>query len=425
VRPGWLGVVGVVGGLAAVGALVTACGEEHPVTIDLTFAPESSVAAIVDECNSRAEGRYEIVHHPTNGDANTQHDVLARGLDAGDGAMDVVGLDVTWVPEFAEAGWLAEWTGENLAQAEKGVLPAPLETTRWQDRTYAATKNTNVQLLWYDRRVVESAPATWDDLMALSDRLRAQGKPYRVLFTGAEYEGLVVLYNTLVESAGGHILSEDGGSVAVDSGAVEALTVLEEVTSRGITDPGLADHKEEEVRIGFQEGKAAFELNWPYVYAMMAKERPDDVRHLAWAPYPSVLAGRPSRTTIGGYNVAVGAHSPNKQEAFDAALCLRDEVNQKLAALRDGLPPTIGSIYDDATPLEADKPEDPEDNPTISSAFPMRDAILDALADAAVRPQTPKYQRLSTIIAEQLWPPAKIDANVTAKQLRDELAAIV
>ncbi|GAB3462332.1 extracellular solute-binding protein [Actinophytocola sediminis] len=418
--------VGVLGAVAAVAALVTACAaaDDGPVTIDLSFAPEASVATIVDDCNARAAGRYEIVHHAMSGDANQQHDELVRGLAARADEMDIVGLDVTWVPEFAEAGWLEEWTGEHLAAAERGVLPGPLETTSWQGRTYAATKNANVQLLWYDRRVVTSPPATWDDLMTQAEGLRTAGKPYRVLFTGAQYEGLVVLYNTLVESAGGHILAEDGGSVAVDAGAVEALAVLREITARGLTDPRVADHKEEEVRQGFQDGQAAFQLNWPYVYAMMAKERPADLRHLGWARYPAVRPGQPSRTTIGGYNVAVGTHSANKPEAFEAALCLRDEANQKFAALRDGLPPTIESIYADDTPLRADQPPDPEDNPTMSSAYPMRDAILDALRDAAVRPQTPRYQQLSTIIAEQLWPPATIDPAVTAERLRDELAAI-
>ncbi len=36
--------------------------------------------------------------------------------------MDVLGLDVTWVSEFAEAGWVEEWKGQDKAEATQGVL---------------------------------------------------------------------------------------------------------------------------------------------------------------------------------------------------------------------------------------------------------------------------------------------------------------
>ncbi|MER6765755.1 hypothetical protein ABT266_36830, partial [Amycolatopsis sp. NPDC000746] len=40
---------------------------------------------------------------------------------------------------------------------------------------------------------------------------------------------------------GGHILSDDGKSVVMDEGAVQALELLKKVTSSGITDPSLTN----------------------------------------------------------------------------------------------------------------------------------------------------------------------------------------
>ncbi|MFC4004276.1 ABC transporter substrate-binding protein [Prauserella oleivorans] len=401
--------------------LLTACGSEGGRQINVYYAPEDNFQTVVDNCNRQAGGRYEIVYHKLPRDADGQREQMVRRLAAGDESMDVLGLDVTWVPEFAEAGWVEEWTGANKAEAERDVLPGPLETARWQGKLWAAPKNTNVQLLWYDDRITPNPPRTWDEMMQMSRQLKAQGKPYQILFTGAQYEGLVVVYNSIVESAGGRILSEDGQRVVINDGAVRALEILKEVSSSGLTDPSLTNQQEDEVRLAMQQGRGAFQLNWPFVYASYAEEKPEDVRHFKWAPYPGVGSNQEGRTTIGGYDLAVSASSQHKPEAFEAALCLRSKESQKFSALKDGVPPSIESVYNDTTPLDPSKPADPENNPSMATEYPMRMAIQDALKNAAVRPLTPAYQNLSTVMSKVLSPPSDIDPQGTAEQLREQL----
>lgn len=408
-------------GLIAAG-LLTACGSSDGITINVYYAPEDHFQTVVDHCNAAAGGRYRIVYNKLERGADDQRQQMVLRLAAGDAGMDILGLDVTWVPEFAEAGWIDQWTGANKAAAEDDVLPGPLETATWNGKLYAATKNTNVQLLWYDDRITPDPPKTWDQMMAQAHQLEAQGKPGAILFTGAQYEGLVVLYNSIVESAGGHILSDDGKSVVMDAGAVKALDILKQVTSTGITDPSLTSSQEDEVRHAFERGSGAFELNWPFVYASYAEDKPDDVSHFKWTTYPEVNPGQPARSTIGGYDLAVSSYSQHKPEAFEAALCLRNKENQKFSAVKDGVPPSIESIYTDDTPLDPGKPVDATDNPSMATAYPMRDAILAALKTAAVRPLTPAYQSLSTVISKVLSPPSKIDPQATAQELREKLS---
>ncbi|KAA9155169.1 ABC transporter substrate-binding protein [Amycolatopsis acidicola] len=415
--------VAVLGAGVFAAGLLTACSSQSGTTINLYYAPEDTFQTVVDNCNAQAAGRYHIVYNKLQRGADDQRQQMVRRLAAGDSGMDILGLDVTWVPEFAEAGWVEEWTGADKSAATEGVLPGPLETAEWNGKLYAATKNTNVQLLWYDDRITPSPPATWSDMISEAEQLKAQGKPHNILFTGAQYEGLVVVYNTLVESAGGHILSDDGKSVVMDAGAVQALQVLKDVTSNGITDPSLTNSKEDETRQAFERGNGAFELNWPFVYASYAKEKSaDDLAHFKWATYPAVNAGTAAKTTIGGYDLAVSAYSPHKPEAFEAALCLRNKENQKFSAVKDGVPPSIESIYSDTTPLDPGKPVDAKNNPSMDTAYPMRDTILAALKDAAVRPLTPAYQSLSTVISKVLSPPSKIDPQSTADELRSRLS---
>jgi multiple sugar transport system substrate-binding protein len=408
-------------GVMAAGTL-TACSSSNGITINIYYSPEDTFQSVVDNCNKQAAGRYHIVYNKLQRGADDQRQQMVRRLAAGDTGLDILGLDVTWVPEFAEAGWVEEWTGSNKTAAEEGVLPGPLETATWNGKLYAATKNTNVQLLWYDDRITPQPPQTWDEMMNQAHQLKAAGKPNAVLFTGAQYEGLVVFYNSLVASAGGHILSDDGKSVVMDQGSVQALQILKQLTSTGITDPSLTNQKEDDVRQAFQRGNGAFELNYPFVYASYAKDKPQDLPHFKWAPYPAVTAGQPGRSTIGGFDLAVSAYSTHKPEAFEAALCLRNKDNQKFSALKDGVPPSIESIYADDTPLDPSRPTDAKNNPSMATAYPMRDTILAGLKNAALRPLTPAYQSLSTVISKVLSPPSKINPQAIADQLRGRLS---
>ena len=54
---------------------------------------------------------------------------------------------------------------------------------------------------------------------------------------GAQYEGLVVLYNTLVASAGGRIIDEEAKKAVMDEGAVRALEQLQRFATAGVTYP--------------------------------------------------------------------------------------------------------------------------------------------------------------------------------------------
>jgi len=399
--------------------LLAGCGTDSGTTVNVYYAPEDHFQTVVDNCNQAAHGRYRIVYNKLQRGSDDQRIQMARRLAAADSSMDVLGLDVTWVSEFAEAGWVDEWTGANKTAASEGVLQGPLNTATYQGKLFAAPKNTNVQLLWYDDRITPSPPKTWDEMIQTAQQLKADKKPHSIVFTGAQYEGLVVFYNTLVESLGGHILSDDGKSVVMDEGAVQALALLKKITSSGITDPSLTNQKEDDVRQTFQRGDAAFELNWPFVYASYAKEKPQDLSHFKWTTYPEAKAGTPSRSTIGGYNLAVSAYSQHKPEAFEAALCLRSKENQKFSAIKDGVPPTIESVYSDTTGLDG-KPASAE-NPGMAQQYPMRSEILAALKTAAVRPLTPVYQNASTVMSKILSPPAAIDPQATAQKLREQL----
>ncbi|MDW5328071.1 ABC transporter substrate-binding protein [Plantactinospora sp. KLBMP9567] len=373
-------------------------------TINLYYTTEQNIQKVVDDCNAKAGGRYRIAYRVLPRAADDQRVQLVRRLAAEDSGMDILGLDVTWTQEFASAGWLLEWTGEHRAEAERGTLAGPLETARYEGKLYAAPKNTNVQLLWYRSDLVPQPPRTWDEMIRMAQDLRGRGQPYRVITMGAQYEGLVVLYNTLVASAGGQIINDDGSKAVFDEGAVRALEVLRNFATAGITTSSFSNTIEDQARLDFQSGAGAFQLNWPFVYPAMQEADPELAKKVKWARYPGVDPGTPSKVTIGGFNLGVSRYSRHPDESFDAASCLRDAEHQKFSAINDGVPPTIESVYAE---------------PEMAEAYPMRDTILEELKDPATRPRSPAYQNISTVLSATLSPPSSIDPERTADRMRE------
>ncbi|MEU8051633.1 MULTISPECIES: ABC transporter substrate-binding protein [Micromonospora] len=391
-------------------APLAACGsggDGGTPTINLYYPPEQNLQKVVDDCNTQAQGRYRIAYRVLPRQADDQRVQLVRRLAAGDTGMDVLGLDVTWTQEFASADWIREWTGQDRTEVEEGTLAGPLDTARYQDKLYGAPKNTNVQLLWYRTDLVPDAPKTWDDMIKQAQDLKAQGKPYQVLTMGAQYEGLVVLYNTLAESAGGKILSDDGKQAVMDAGTVTALDQLRRFATSGVTSPSFSNATEDPVRLEFQSGKGAFQVNWPFVYPALQEADPELAKKVRWARIPGIDADTPSKVTIGGVNLAVSAYSTHPAESFEAAKCLRNAKNQKFSAVNDGVPPTIERVYDD---------------PEMAEAYPMKETILEELKEPATRPLTPAYQSISTVMSAILSPPSAIRPEQTADELRDAIA---
>jgi multiple sugar transport system substrate-binding protein len=320
--------------------------------------------------------------------------------------MDILGLDVTWEAEFAEAGWILPWTGTYKQQAEADTLKVPLQTATWKGQLVAVPYNSNTQLLWYRDDLVPTPPKTWDEMIADAEQLAKQGKPHLIEIQGAQYEGVTVWFNTLVASAGGSILTPSSANAAPGQAWLTALGTMKKLATSVAADPSLPVQHEDENRLAMEGGTAAFELNYPFVYPSMKTNKPDLFKHFKWALYPGVIPGRPARVTIGGIDMAVSKYSPHPDLAFQAALCLRDRENQLNAAVKGGLPPTLESLYSD---------------PAMATAYPFHAEILSALQNASVRPATPAYQSVSIVIAHHVSPPAGIDPPSTQDAMASEI----
>ena len=390
---------------AGLAACSSASAGTGPVTLNYWSFPDNSgaVQQAVDTCSAQSGGKYKIIYNKLPNAADGQRQQLVFRLAARDSSMDILGLDVTWEAEMAQAGWILPWTGADRAAAEYDTLPTMLQTATWNGQLYAVPYNTNTQLLWYRSDLVPNPPLTWDEMINDAEQLAREGKPHLIEIQGAQYEGVTVWFNTLVASAGGSILNADSTAPSLGEPALTALQIMSRLAHSPAADPSLGVQMEDQNRLAMEGGTAAFELNYPFVYPSMQTDQPALFKHFKWALYPRVHPDMPSRVTIGGIDLAVSRFSPHPDLARQAILCLRNRENQFLAATKGGLPPTLMSLYDD---------------PAFIKAYPFAAAIKQSLLTASVRPKTPAYQNISIVISHAVSPPNAIDPPVTLGKIK-------
>jgi multiple sugar transport system substrate-binding protein len=399
-------------GITLAGAALSACSSANagtgPVALNFYLYPDTSGATnmAISSCNAQSGGKYTISYQMLPQASDGQRQQLVRRLAAHDPSIDIMGLDVTWEAEFAEAGWIVPWTGSDKAQAEDGTLKPALQTATWQGQLVAVPDNTNTQLLWYRSDLVPNPPTTWAQMISDAEQLAKEGKPHYIEIQGAQYEGATVWFNTMVTSAGGSILNASATAPSLGAPAVKALSIMKQLADSPAADPSMSVQMENQNRLAMEAGTAAFELNYPFVYPSMKMDNPTLFKSFKWAPYPSITAGQPAKVTIGGVDLAVGAYSQHKDLAFQAALCLRDEQNQLIGATIGGVPPTIASLYS---------------NPKLFPDYPFHADILSALQNASVRPQTPVYQVVSIGLSHQISPPTKINPAATEQSMVSQI----
>jgi multiple sugar transport system substrate-binding protein len=422
-------IVRLVGGLCAallVGASVGCGGGDESSVPTLTWyinPDNGGQADLARSCTEAAGGRYRIETSLLPNDADGQREQLVRRLAADDSSIDLMSLDVVYVPEFAQARFLRPFADDVATELTDGVMDAPVATATWNDRLYAAPFYANTQLLWYRQSVAERAgldleggTVTWDQLVAAGEQTRTT-----VQVTGRRYEGYMVWINALVTSAGGEILRDvEAGRDAVpqldsDAGRT-AAGIVRQLARSSAADPGLDVATEEEARAGFQADDGGFLALWPYVYNA-AKTAVDDgsldqavFDDIRWARYPQAVAGTDSAPPLGGINLAVGAFTRHPRDAVDAVRCLTTVESQTSYFLAEGNPASRSAVYDDAD---------------VRAAYPFADLIRESIGAAGVRPRTPFYTDVSAAVLRDFSPPRDVRPDSTPAAADSFVSAVL
>jgi multiple sugar transport system substrate-binding protein len=358
----------------------------------VAIQPGGSIQEIAKRCTEQSNGRYNIQLELLPTDADPQREQLVRRLGAEDSSIDLIGMDVIWTAEFANAGWLREYPDEIGREVTKGVFDSVIDTASFEGKLYGAPFNSNTELLWYRKDKVKQPPKTWEEMIREAERLGMS-----IQLQAARYEGYMVWVNAMIESAGGQIVSGPE-EVSLEEGPTsEALATIGALANSSAAAPDIDTSDEDSARLAFEAGDAAFMINYTFAYGSAKENAPDVFKNIGAAEYPRVVANQPANPPLGGFNIGVSSFSENADLAFEAARCIASDESQLTATELDGLPPTRKPLYTDKV---------------VQDAFPtFADTIKSSIEAARPRPLTPAYTDLSLAVQRALHPPAEIDPD--------------
>ncbi len=366
-------------------------------------------AQIARECTESADGAYSLEVQLLPNSASDQRQQLLRRLAGGDSGVDLMSLDPPFIPEFAQAGYLAPVPEDMVETFTEDRVESAITASTWQDELVTVPFWANTQLLWYRKSVAEAAGldpssgnVTWEQLVDA-----ATSQDVTIGVQANRYEGYTVWINALIAGAGGEILVSPGPDVddielGLDSDAGrEAAEIIRSVADAGVGGPSMSTSDETVALNLFQDPETSgFLVNWPYVWAAFPANGVEFIDDIGWGIYPATNDQGDPAPPYGGISIGVGAYTEHPDLAYQAAECITNHEHQLLYMTGTGNPASRAAVFDE---------------PEVVEQFPMADVIRDSLEVAVPRPQTQYYGDLSTAIQRVWSPPSSVTPETPAE----------
>ena len=205
---------------------------------------------------------------------------------------------------------------------------------------------------------------------------------------------MTVTFNALLESAGGTFVNDaskgaDATISLAQQPTVVALAALKKLAASSAADPELNTANEDSSRGRVREGRVAVRDQLPVHLSERRGGEGPAGRRSAGRASREVIAGKPSKPPLGGFNIGIASHSKHQDLDVAATECIV-QPGQPAGRRREGRQP-------------ADAVERSTTRSTRSSTR-SRTLLRESINDAAPRPVTPAYNDLSLAVQDTLVP---------------------
>jgi len=255
------------------------------------------------------------------------HDKQATVLAAKSGAIDLVNMDCVWVSEFIEAGWIIDVTDRITADAEllEDTLEACWDMVLYKGKYWGMPWLIDAKYFFYNDDILAQAgisalPRTWQEFSEQCQKIKDAGLvEYPTIWCWQQAESAICDFALILAGFGGKFVDEDMNPVFNDANGVEALTWMVDTMKKGLSNPASIVSDEMEVLNTFNQGAAAFAINWLFMNDVANDPAESQVAgHAKMALMPAGSGkGIGSATVDGSMAYAVSAFSENKDAAWD------------------------------------------------------------------------------------------------------------
>jgi multiple sugar transport system substrate-binding protein len=189
---------------------------------------------------------------------------------AGGAPVDLLWVSDAWLPEWAEAGWIAPIDSYDfLMRYNADVVPFCTESMTYKGHQYGLTYYTDYMAFLYDADKLAAAgfsapPKSWDEVVEQSLVMKQKGiADYPLMLPMAQESWLVEFLSALVFSHGGTFTDDAGKSIMQDpkKGGVAALRfIVDAVQKHKIVSPACVETGELAALKALSAGGPAFAI---------------------------------------------------------------------------------------------------------------------------------------------------------------------
>ena len=344
---------------------------------------------------------FEVAHptirvrdEPLPSSTDQQHQLYAINLEGGSGDIDVLAMDVIWVPEFSRARWIQPLDSVFTPAMQADFIANAIDAVTYGGMVWAVPWNIDAGLLYYRKDLLRKynrpPPRTWDELIETANVIMHGERDQHLhgfVWQGRQYEGLICDAMEFIWGNGGHVLQPGTGVADLTNAAtVDAVSFMRDIIHRhGVSPAVVTTSDEEATRHMFGMGRAIFMRNWPYAWVLLQRGGSRVQGKVGIAPLPT-FGSHPQVSTLGGWHLGIAKHSQHPEEAWKFIKFLTSHRAQQVMALQVGIQASRTAVYQDRELNEA--------QPFLAVLQPM-------LFSARPRPVTPFYPMVSQILQSE------------------------
>ena len=300
--------------------------------------PEGALDKICQKFTDDTGIKIELLSNPY-ADTKTQ---IAAGAAAGTMA-DVVGLDGSWVYDFAKQGAIANLT--ELMEKDGYDASQLSDQIKYKDNTYMIPVVNFAYPLYVNMDIlkeagVEKVPTTWTEFLDACEKItkNTDAAAYAIPLSSEALNGIQNQFMSWVWASAGTMLNEGKPGLEGNKTIAAVTDLFKEMSEKGYLAKGVNAMKEQDMVNEFQNGRLAFMVDGISHLTLIKEEAPDLNFDYAPMPVQDGYTGE-SGLDVANWGIGIAENCEHKEEAMQfVEYLMSPEVNAELAQLANAFP---------------------------------------------------------------------------------------
>ena len=329
---------------AALAAMaIGSCASAEDITLEFqqwwgVELPDGALQEIVDGFTEETGIKIELLSNPY-ADTKTQ---IAAGA-ATSTMADVVGLDGSWVYDFAKQGAIANLT--ELMTADGYDDSQLSDQIKWEGNTYMIPVVNFAYPLYVNTDILEEAgveaiPTTWSEFLDALEAIKTNTDKagYAIPLNTEAPNGIQNQFSSWLWASGGALMQDGKPALTDNEKLVAVIDLFKQMKDNGYLSDGAEAMKEQDMVNEFENGRLAFMVDGISHLTTIKNESPDLNFTYAAMPVQDGYDGQ-SGMDVANWGIGIAENCEYKAEDMQfVEYMMSPEVNAKLAQLANAFP---------------------------------------------------------------------------------------